>query len=165
MGGEDRHFCIKAERMHIDAYADCFPDIFHIYHADEDISRIPGMVERLGQSHPERATLGDLVSLRLRPLEPLPVGPGRFQQAQPIQVRGRLGAIGMLPEVEEVVRGLQRGEKQIAKVNFPISSPVGFLRGRQRLIEISLLDVKPMCYPPVVEQDLVVLPKSERYVA
>ncbi len=71
----------------------------------------------------------------------------------------------MLPEIEEAIYGLTRGEKRIVKTTFPIHSPVGFLRGRQRLIEVSLLDCKPFGYPPVVSEDLIVLPKSERYVA
>lgn len=165
MGGEDRHFCIRAERMHIDAYADSFPDIFHVYHADRDVPKIPEMVARLARDHPETASRGDLVSLRLRPLEPLPVAPGRVQHSPAIQLRGRLGQIGLLPQIEEAVYELKRGEKKIVKVSFPISSPVGFLRGRQRLIEVSLLDVKPFGYPPVVEDDLLVGPNSGAYVA
>lgn len=165
MAGEDRHFCIRAERMHIDAYADNFPDIFHIYHADQDIPKIPEMVARLGADHPSGPSLGDLVSLRLKPLEPLPVAPGRFQNSPVIQIRGRLGQIGMLPELEEAIHNLKRGEKTIAKTNFPISSPVGYLRGRQRLIEVTLLDCKPHGYPPVVEDDLNVGKNSGAYVA
>jgi hypothetical protein len=164
MGGEDRHFCIRAERMHIDAWADNFVDIFHVYHG-EDVAKIPEMVQRLGQDHPESASLGDLVSLRLRPLEPLPVAPGRFQQSQPVSVRGRLGQIGMLPHIEEAVYNLKRGEKTIVKCPFPISSSVPFLRGRNRLIEVTLLDCKPPCYPPVAEDDIGVLPSSGRHVA
>lgn len=165
MGGEDRHFCIRAERMHIDAYADNWPDIQHIYHADEDVPKIPEMVQRLGQDHPETASLGDLVSLRLRPLEPLPVAPGRFQNSPPQLLRGRLGQVGLLPQIEEAVYELKRFERKIVKVQFPISSPVGYLRGRQRLIEVSLLDCKPFGYPPVVEEDLNALPLSRRFVA
>lgn len=165
MGGEDRHFCIRAERMHIDAYADNWPDIQHIYHADQDVPKTPEMVARLSRDHPESPSLGDLVSLRLRPLEPLPIAPGRFQHSNPVQIRGRLGTIQMLPQLEEAVYNLKRGERTIVKAIFPQSSAVGYLRGRQRLIEVTLLDVKPFCYPPVVEDDLAVGPKSGAYVA
>jgi hypothetical protein len=165
MGGEDRHFCIRTERMHIDAYADSWSDIFHIYHADQDVPKIPKMVERLGQEHPETADIGSLVSLRLTPLEPVLVAPGRFHTPAPVQVRGRLGQIGVLPDIEEALHDLKRGEKRIVKTRFPIHSEVGFLRGRQRLIQVELIDCKPFGYPPVVEEDLNVLPKSERYVA
>lgn len=165
MGGEDRHFSIRAERLHIDAYADNWSDIFHIYHADQDVPKIPEMVQRLGRDHPETPSMGDLVSLRLRPLEPLPVAPGRFQNSPTVHVRGRLGSIAMLAQIEEAVHGLKRGEKAIVKTTFPISSPVGYLRGRQRLIEVALLDCKPFGYPPVVEEDLLVGERSGKYVA
>lgn len=160
MGGEDRHLCIRAERLHIPAYADCWPDIFHIYHADEDVARIPQMAERLGAAHPDRAELGDLVSLRLRPLEPVPVGPGRFQQVQPQLVRGRLGSVKLIPEIEEAVYTLERGKKTILRAHFPIHYPLPLLRGRTRLIEVTLLDVKRFGFPPVVEDDLHVGPNS-----
>src|SRR6185436_17038531 len=38
---EDRHFCIRAERGHIDMWADPWADIFHIYHQPEDVNLIP----------------------------------------------------------------------------------------------------------------------------
>lgn len=164
MSGEDRHFCIRAERLHIPAYADNWPDVFHIYHADEDIARIPDMLARLGGSRPDRAVLGDLVSLRLRPLEPVSVGPGRFQHSTPQLVRGRLGTIKLLPEIEEAIYGLTRGSKTVVRAHFPLNFPMPYLRGRTRLIEVSLLDCKANGYPPVVENDLRVGANSGRWV-
>lgn len=164
MGGEDRHFCIRCERAHIDAYADPFPDVFHVYHAATDIPKIPAMLERLGQQHPEKASLGDLVSVRLRALEPLPVGNGRFQHTAPQDLRGRLGQIPVLPEIEEALYTTQRGQSTIVRVHFPIQYPNHALRGRQRLIEVKLLDVKRATYPPVVEDDLHVGPHSGQFV-
>lgn len=154
MGGEDRHFCIRTERLHIDAYADPWPEQFHIYHAEGDIPRIPEMLKRLGAEHPKKARLGDLVSLRLRPLEPLPVAPGQFQQPQPVLLRGRLGQLALMPEIEEAVYGLIRGERCVVKCHFPIHYPAPFLRGRTRLIEVTLLDCKSFGFPPIVENEL-----------
>lgn len=154
--GEDRHFCVRAERAHIDAWADNWPDVFHIYHGDEDVPRIPEMVARLGAPHPVRARLGDLVSLRLRPLEPIQHGPGQFQYSPPIHARGRLGQLQLLPEVEEAVYSTDRGQRQIVRAHFPISHPLGGLRGRTRLIEVYVVDVKSFGFPPVVEQELFV---------
>lgn len=153
MAGEDRHFCINAERRHIDAYADGWPDIFHVYHAD-DVAKIPEMASRLGSSHPDRARVGDLVSLRLRALEPLPAGPGRFQQLPPWLERGRLGAIPLMPELEAAVLNLKRGEKRIVRIHPPIHYPLPYYRGRVRLIEVTLLDCKPNGYPPVVDEEV-----------
>jgi hypothetical protein len=164
MAGEDRHFCIRAERLHIDAWADTWPDIQHIYHADQDVPRIPEMLHRLGTPHPEKAQLGDLVSLKLRPLEPLPVSPGRFQQPTPILTRGRLGQLAMAPEIEEAVYELTRGERKVVRIHAPIHHPAPFLRGRTRLIEVTLLDCKPFSFPPVVEDELFVGPHSGAWI-
>jgi hypothetical protein len=162
MAGEDRHFCLRAERAHIEAVADPFCDIFHIYHAPEDVERIPEMVARLGAPHPVRARLGDLVSLKLRPLEPLQVGPGRYQHYQSQPARGRLGQLALAPEIEEAIYTMDRGSKQIVRCHFPISHPLPPLRGRTRLIEVSLIDCKKFGLPPVLEDDLLVGTKSKR---
>jgi hypothetical protein len=158
--GEDRHFCLKAELRHIDAYADCWPDVAHIYHAQDDVPKIPQWVERLSQTHPTHAGRGDLVSIRLRALEPIPVGPGRFQQMQPQLVRGRLGQIPVAPEIEEALYTLKRGDKQIIRCHFPITHPLPYLRNRVRLIELSLIDCKSYSQPPILEEELYVGPRS-----
>lgn len=46
--GEDRHFCVRAERQHIGLYADAWPDIFHVYRP-QDEALIPETMERLQQ--------------------------------------------------------------------------------------------------------------------
>lgn len=160
--GEDRHFCIRAERAHIEAVADSWPDIFHCYHSPDDVERIPEMVARLSAPHPARARVGDLVSLRLRPLEPVQVAPGRFQHYGPTLTRGRLGQLALAPEIEEAVYNITRGERQIVRAHFPISHPFPPLRGRSRLIEVTVLDVKKFSLPPVVEDDLLVGTKAKR---
>ncbi len=154
MAGEDRHFCIRCERAHIDAYADNWPDTFHIYHAPEDVQRIPAMQARLSATHPETARIGDLVSLKLRALEPVPVGPNRQAHSQPQWIRGRLGTIEMLPELEAAILGMKRGGTSIVKVHVPVHYPLPYLRGRIRLIEVTLIDVKPNSHPPVLDEDL-----------
>lgn len=157
MAGEDRHFSIRAERLHIDAWADGWPDIFHVYH-DEDVLKIPQMAERLGREHPTRAVVGDLVSLRLRALEPLPVGPNRFQSIAPQLVRGRLGALALSPEIESAILSMNRGDVQTVRCQHPPHHPLPFLRGRTRLYEVTLIDVKPASsVQPVLEDELHVL--------
>lgn len=160
MAGEDRHFSIRCERAHIDAYADCWPDVFHIYHAATDLPQLPAMVARLGADHPRRPRLGDLVSLRLRALEPLPVAPNRLGHVQPQYPRGRLGRLALLPEIEDAVLGMERGQAALVRVHFPVHYPIPFLRGRARLIEVVLIDCKANSAPPVVEKELYQLPNG-----
>lgn len=155
MAGEDRHFSIKCERAHIEAWADCWPDIHHLYHS-EDEDAIPQAMERLGATHRWVPRLGDLVSLRLRALEPVPVAPQKFQHMPPQWVRGRLGRIAIAPEIEEALLDMRRGDKRIVRVHFPISHPAAFLRLRTRLVEVSLIDCKENRPAPVIENELLV---------
>lgn len=160
MAGEDRHFSIRCERLHIDAYADNWPDVFHIYHAATDLPRVPAMAARLLAPHPLRPRVGDLVSLRLRALEPVPVAPNRVSQAQSQYPRGRLGSLALLPQIEDAVLGMERGQTCSVRVQFPTHYPVPFLRGRARLIEITLIDCKGHHAPPVVDEELHHLPNG-----
>lgn len=164
MDGEDRHFCIRAERSHIPMFADPWPDIFHVYHLPEDLQWAAAVASRLATPHPERAALGDLVSLKLEALEPMPQADGRFVQVPPQFVRGRLGQIALAPELEEAVYGLTRGQVTIVPTHFPLHAKVGYFRGRRRLIRVTLIDAKPFCYAPVLEDELWVGPKSGRYL-
>jgi hypothetical protein len=164
MAGEDRHFCIRVERAHIDAYADPWPDIFHIYHADQHMPLIPGMVKRLSAAHPQQATLGDLVSLKIEALEPVPHGNGGWQAIPRQHVRGRLGQVQLMPELEEAVYGLSRGETKIVPVHFPVHHSLPYFRGRRRLMRVTLVDCKPLSWPPVLDAELFVGPKSGRWM-
>ena len=163
MAGEDRHFSIAAERAHIEAYADPWPDIFHIYHADQHVPLIPEMTTRLGAEHPKTAQLGDLVSLKLEALEPVPHGNGQWQAMPRQHVRGRLGQVPLMSELEEAVYGLARGDTRVVPVHFPVHHPLGYFRGRRRLIRLTLVDTKPLCWPPVLDAELFVGPKSGRW--
>ena len=156
MAGEDRHFCIRAERAHVEMWADPWPDIFHIYHQPEDLALAPAMAARLGTAHPERPMLGDLVSLRLDALEPFPQPNGQWARVAPQFVRGRLGALNVLPELEEAILGLRRGQDATVPVHVPVSYPMPYLRGRRRLIRVELIDCKPLQWPPVLERDILV---------
>ena len=158
--GEDRQFCIKCERLHIEAWADPWPDIFHIYHLEDDVPQIENMARRFCNRHPVRAGLGDLVALRLQALEPIPVNNAQWSHLPPQFARGRLGQLPLMPEVEEAVYKLQRGEKTIVRIHAPLSHPAPFMRGHTRLIEVTLLDVKPFGAPPVVERELHIQPHS-----
>jgi len=164
MAGEDRQFCIRVERGHIEAFADSWPDIFHVYHADQHVPQIPEMVKRLGTEHPQKASLGDLVSLKLEALEPVPHGNGGFQAMPRQHIRGRLGQVALMPELEEAVYGLSRNETRIVPVHFPAHHALPYFRGRRRLIRLTLVDTKKLCFPPILENELYLGPNSGRWV-
>lgn len=153
--GEDRHFCIRAERLHIRMIADGWVDIFHIYHQPEDVQQAPEMALKLGQNHPTtpRSSL-DLVSVTLQALEGLqtPQGAYRFPEQR---VRGRLGALKLHPEIEGAILEMKRGESRVVPVHFPLSWPLAPYRGQRRLIRITLHDTKPYGVPPVVDQEIL----------
>ena len=155
MAGEDRHFCLRAERLHIPALADPWPDIFHIYHLPEDAEQIPTMAGRLARFPLLRPHLGCLVSLRLQPLEPVPHSSG-WTMLAPQYIRGRLGALVLMPELEEAVYGMNRCTELTIPVHFPTSHPVAYYRGKRRLIRVKLVDCKFMGFPPVVENELLI---------
>ena len=161
MAGEDRQYCIKVERGHIDAFADPWPDIFHIYHADQRAA-IPEMVSRLAAPHPTTPAFGALVALRLEALEPLPHANGGWMQIARQFVRGRLGALPLMPELEEAVYGMQRGDVQIVPVHCPVHYTMPYLRGKRRLVRVQLVDTKPLAFPPVLEDELRVSRLSQR---
>ena len=163
MAGEDRQFCIRAERSHIEAYADCWPDIFHIYHYDIHVPQIADMAARLSTVHPSVPALGDLVSVKLEALEPVPHERG--WSAIPRQhLRGRIGRLPLMPELEEAVLGMTRGETRVVPVHFPIHYGLQYFRGRRRLIRVTLVDVKAWGHAPVIDAELFVGPKSGRWM-
>ncbi len=154
MAGEDRQFCIRAQMLHLDGWADAWPDIFHIYHPT-DVAKAADYAARLAQPHPSRAAFGDLVNLTIQPIEPVPWAGGGFTAIPAQYVRGRLGALSLAPELEEAVYELARGESRIVPVHFPIHYGVPFYRGKRRLIRVTLNDVKPHGWAPTLEDDVL----------
>lgn len=157
MAGEDRQFCIKAERAHLDMWADPWSDIFHIYHRADDVPRIEEMAARLGAEHPQTPKVGDLVNVVLTALEPVQTNNG-WAQIPPQPVRGRLGAIPLMPELEDALLGMTRGQDIIVPVHCPAHHPLPYFRGRRRLIRVHLVDCKPNQSSPVLEDDLHMRP-------
>jgi hypothetical protein len=147
MDGEDRHFCEWAKRLHVDLWADPWPDIFHVYHPS-DAEKIPQQASILGAAHPQFANHGHLVSVKLTNLED---GIG------PVHERCRIGDGKLLPELEQAILTMQRGETKVVKTHFPstfptLQAPQGIvpLAGAIRLIQVELLDCKPFTVAPVV---------------
>jgi len=147
--GEDRHFCTWAEHLHVRMAADPWPDIFHVYH-DDDTARIGEMKQRFSEGRGYHPELGDLVSLRLSPLEE----PGGLSE----MVRCRLGDGTLMPDIEGAVTKMARGDVRIVRVQFPAHYPLDGLRNRARLIEVVLCDHKQNGWPPVLEDEMYVTP-------
>lgn len=158
--GEDRHFCLRADALHLKLTADPWPDIFHIYHRPDDEMKIEGMSWRLFHSHARPSAdvdtpgANDLVSLELQALEPVPVN-GGWHHAPAQFVRGRLSRLVIHPELEQAILEMRRGEVRIVPVHFGLDYPFPPYRGQRRLIRVRLIDHKPLGYPPVIEDELI----------
>jgi len=153
--GEDRHFCYRATTRHVQLVADPWPDIWHAYHPEEYLE-IPERLAALSREHPQQARVGDLVSARIEMLEPVPTGNGGQQRVEPRWVRGRLGTLAVLPQIEEVIAGLSCGEAAIERIHFPAHHDYPPLRGLTRLAHIRLLDAKSWGVPPTIDLELAV---------
>ncbi len=132
--GEDRHLCVRAERMHVPMYADAWPEIVHCYHPQEQAT-----AESVTFEKDSDVAVGDWVSLHLEALEPVPQEDGGFFRVPKQHVRGRLGRLALCPDIEQHLLGMARGDTKIVPVEFPpwSESP---LRGQRRLIEVTLVD-------------------------
>jgi len=163
--GEDRHLCERARRLHLPLLADSWPDIYHAYHANE-YSEIPNWLARLEAPHKERADVGDLVSYKLEMNEPVPQPhePNRLSYVGPQYGRGRMGALGVLPEIEEALASMLVGERRILHVHYPTHYEYATLRGQSRVVTAYLLDVKPFGIAPVIDRENFVGNNSKRVV-
>lgn len=143
--GEDRHFCVKCERLHIPMIADPWPDIFHIYHP-EDRVKAAEWTELLGETQDGNPNTGDLVSVRIEAVE---AGPQALRL-----VRGRLGITKFLPEIAHAISQLTRGDSVLVAAHIPSHYPFVGYRNQRRLFRITLVDHKPYRFPPVVTQEI-----------
>lgn len=145
--GEDRHFCWRADALHVLLYADAWPDVWHCYHPEQR-DEIPQMLERLARDHSERPRLGDLISARVTNLE-APVAGTQW-------LRGRLGAMKLHPEVEQILASLRVGETAVRKIHFPVHWPEAQLRNKSCVLRFELLDAKPFAVAPTIDQETLV---------
>ena len=145
--GEDRHFCARADTLHIELVADAWPDIYHAYWHDE-YDALPEALERLERVQSGPPALGDLVSLRLENLE---VGTTPEVQFQ----RGRLGQLPLPPEIEEKLYTLSAGESALVKVFFPVHYPRKELANKSCILRVTLYDTKPFGLAPTIDEELL----------
>jgi hypothetical protein len=162
--GEDRHFCARATALHLPLYADAWSDIWHAYHPSEYDQVVQRVAQLRDWEHPNRPAFGDLVSVVVEALEPVDDGAGRRMFPAPHYLRGRLGALHVLPEIEEAVASLERREAALVKVRYPAHYPYAALRGQTRILRVRLLDAKRFRYAPVVDTELFIAQNSQRYI-
>lgn len=153
--GEDRHFCLRADALHLEMHADGWPDIWHAYHPD-DYSQIPARMAALERPHRQRPALGDVISARVTNLEM----PG----LSPQWVRGQLGKLRLLPELEERIMSLDVGGTATFKAHFPSHWPLENLRNQNLILRVELLDAKPFGFPPTIDKELFVGGLSKAYM-
>ena len=148
--GEDRHFCVRAARNHINLWADSWPDILHLYR-EEDLRR---------ENPPtwnfiDHICVGDLVSLILEPTEEKAFA-GRQRH-----LRGRLGALHLLPALEDAILEMKPGEDRLVRVRFPMwwDMPRAFMgvemeayAGKTKSVLVRLLDAKPFALAPILDE-------------
>lgn len=160
LAGEDRTFSLLCERAHIEMWGDAWPDIYHVYHPD-DAQYAEHYTNEFRLKHKYRAlypTYGDYVSLSIMPFE----DPNYTGSTA---VRGRLGAIKLLPELEAAVQTMRPGDRRLLPVAFPVDYPLSGTgnpsqpetftpyRGHTRTYELTLIDHKPYDYAPVLRDD------------
>jgi len=153
--GEDRHFCARAEQLHIPMFADAWPDIYHGYHPEE-YGEIDGKIRSFQLAHQSCPTLGSLISARIELLEPVPDQTGKLTRPGPQYIRGQLGKLPLLPQLEEAIGQLETGESKLVKVAFPTSYKERHLRLLSPIMRVTLFDAKPFRIAPVVESEIFV---------
>lgn len=127
--GEDRSFCIRAERAHIGMAADAWPDIWHCYRPS-DREHLDDVVSKLQALRSHAPLYGDLVSIGIRPLEE----PG-LSQHQEI-VRGRLGQLKLLPEIEAALLEMKPRDSRIVTATYSPYLPSQKMLTRKGYIDV-----------------------------
>ena len=145
--GEDRHFCYRADALHIELIADAWPDIYHAYWQDE-YEAIPQALERLERVQLGHPSLGDSISIRLENLEVNTSADVQFR-------RGRLGQLSLPPEIEEQLYSMSPGDSALVKVFFPVHYPRKELANKSFVLRVTLYDTRPFALPPTINQELL----------
>lgn len=161
--GEDRHFCVRATRNHVELWADSWPDLLHLYR-EEDLQR--SLNDRLlwdeenktwqwTTEYAGRPEFGDLISLVLETTEEKAFS-GRQRY-----LRGRLGQLRLLPALEDAILSMKPGEDRLVRVRFPMwwDVPRTFMgvklmpyAGETKSILVRLLDAKPFALAPTLDE-------------
>jgi len=164
--GEDRHFCVRANRNHISLFADAWPDIYHVYRPS-DRNNLSTILNILEGPRTNSSSIANLVSFSIEPLEE-PAYAGHD-----LYVRGRLGQLKILPELEIDLQDLLVRGNCITRLHFPMWYPTFTmsaatgqqvqvnLQGQTKLVRLTLLDSKP--YLPHIGLNTIESDFSNRY--
>ena len=133
--GEDRHFCVRAQRHHIPLKADAWPDVYHVYRPS-DREHIPGVLESLSGRRKPTPEIGDMISFTIEPLTIRGLAGYKLHQ------RGRLGQMDLLPELEQDLLDMEVGDDRLVTLNYPLWFPEEEIRGQTATMRVRLLDVK-----------------------
>lgn len=148
--GEDRSFCIRAERNHVEMYADPWPDVAHLYRPSQQ-SEIPKIREELkSRNKSGPPSLDDMISATVEPCEPAALANHKEH------LRGTLGRLDILPDLRDALREMRPGEDRMVEVEFPrfwpemqIQTNQGMqdlapqYRGSSKWMRVTLLGIKP----------------------
>lgn len=141
--GEDRSFALRATQHHIKQYADPWPTVLHMYHPGQrTIDYLQKSFKSTRSVQQTYCNFGDLVSLKITNLtNSIPLQP------EIMNIRGRLGAIQMLEEIEQTILEMQVGSERIITVTFPHWYPLAEFRGVEQVLRIQLNGAKPWSKP------------------
>lgn len=149
--GEDRTFSILADRLHIRQLADGWPDVYHAYHPDQRTPQaLTDAWDVLAAPRQLFAKYGDMVNVTLTPMEDPTLQSTLQRRPESRSIRGRLGGLDLAPEIEAALLEMKPGESRMLDVHFPQWAAVPQYRGKQRIIEVTLVDVKAYSVAPVL---------------
>lgn len=160
--GEDRHFCAWATAKHVPLIADAWPDIWHAFHPQE-YTQLPQRVAALDYAV-RGAQWGDMVSARIEMLEPINDEYGRRFVGLHRWIRGSLGALPVLPQIEETLAMLHVGQSKVTRLHFPSGWPLANLATRSVVARVTLFDVKPWRLHPVIDVEHFVGQRSRALI-
>lgn len=135
--GEDRHFCIHAQRNHVELWADAWPEIWHCYRPS-DREYITQVCEDLRDAVEDApSSPASYVSFSIEPLEE----PGLSEHME--FVRGPLNALPVVPEIAQAISDMKVGEERFVEVLFPGWHPIREYQNAKKLFRLKLLGSKP----------------------
>lgn len=143
--GEDRSFCIRAERAHIEMWADPWPDVWHCYRPS-DREQIDVRLAQLSQVNKPVAGLGDWASFAIEPLEEEQL------KGATVHKRGRVGTMRILPEIEYHLMHTGVGDDAVITLAFPPWYELEPYRKQDRVVRLRVMGAKGNHPPPNLER-------------